>query len=70
MVDFALTERQKELKKIALDYAINSVIPRASEADLIPEPDKSFDWELVREVIAYLKADDVLIFTILYCLLF
>ena len=49
MVDFALTERQKELKKIALDYAINSVIPRASEADLIPEPDKSFDWELVRE---------------------
>ena len=49
MVDFALTERQKELKEIALNYAINSVIPRASEADLIPEPDKSFDWELIRE---------------------
>ena len=49
MVDFTLTERQKELKEIALNYAINSVIPRASEADLIPEPDKSFDWELIRE---------------------
>ena len=49
MVDFELTERQKELKEIALGFAINSVIPRAEESDLIPEPDKSFNWELVRE---------------------
>ncbi len=28
MVDFALTERQKELKQIALDYAINTVLPK------------------------------------------
>lgn len=49
MVDFTLTERQKELKQIALDYAINTVMPRAMEADLIPEPDKSFDWDLIRE---------------------
>ena len=49
MVDFTLTERQKELKRIALDYAINTVMPRATEMDLLPEPDKSFDWDLVRE---------------------
>jgi acyl-CoA dehydrogenase len=49
MVDFALTERQQELKQIALDYAINTVMPRAAAGDLIPEPDQSFDWELVRE---------------------
>jgi len=49
MVEFALTDRQKELKQIALDYAINTVMPRAAEMDLVPEPDRAFDWELVRE---------------------
>ncbi len=49
MVDFTLTERQQELREIALDYAINTVMPRATASDLVPEPDKSFDWELVRE---------------------
>jgi acyl-CoA dehydrogenase len=49
MVDFTLTERQKELREIARDYAINTVMPRAVAADLIAEPDQSFDWELVRE---------------------
>ncbi len=49
MVDFTLTERQQELKAIALDYAINTVMPRAAAGDLVPEPDQSFDWELVRE---------------------
>ncbi|NNE82777.1 MAG: acyl-CoA/acyl-ACP dehydrogenase [Alphaproteobacteria bacterium] len=49
MVDFTLTERQKELREIARDYAINTVMPRAVASDLIPEPDQSFDWELVRE---------------------
>ena len=49
MVDFTLTERQKELKQIALDYAINTVMPRAAELDLVPEPDQAFDWELIRE---------------------
>lgn len=49
MVDFTLTERQQELKKIALDYAINTVMPSAAASDLVPEPDQSFDWDLVRE---------------------
>ena len=49
MVDFTLTERQQELKAIALDYAINTVMPSAAAADLVPEPDQSFDWDLVRE---------------------
>jgi acyl-CoA dehydrogenase len=49
MVDFTLTERQIELKQIAFDYAINTVMPRAAAADREPEPDKSFDWDLIRE---------------------
>ncbi|MFT5181845.1 MAG: alkylation response protein AidB-like acyl-CoA dehydrogenase, partial [Alphaproteobacteria bacterium] len=49
MVEFTLTERQTELREIALDYAINTVMPRATASDLMPEPDQSFDWELVRE---------------------
>ncbi len=49
MVDFTLTERQQELKQIALDYAINTVMPRAAEGDLEPAPDHAFDWDLIRE---------------------
>ncbi|NKB48460.1 MAG: hypothetical protein GKS02_03735 [Alphaproteobacteria bacterium] len=49
MVDFTLSARQQELREIARDYAINTVMPRAAASDRIPEPDQSFDWELVRE---------------------
>jgi hypothetical protein len=38
MVDFALTERQQELKQIALDYAINTVMPRAAAGGQKPRP--------------------------------
>lgn len=49
MVDFALTPRQQELREIARAYAMEVVAPIAEKADLIAEPDKSFNWELVRE---------------------
>ena len=48
MVDFSLTPRQKELREIAMDYATTVVEPIATEADQIPEVDKSFNWDLVR----------------------
>jgi len=49
MVDFALTPRQKELREIARAYAMEVVAPIAEVADRIPEPDRSFNWDLVRE---------------------
>jgi alkylation response protein AidB-like acyl-CoA dehydrogenase len=49
MVDFALTPRQRELRQIAHDFAMDVVLPAAERADRIPEPDKSFDWAIVRE---------------------
>ena len=49
MVDFSLTPRQKELREIAMDYATAVVEPIAIQSDQMPEVDKSFNWELVRE---------------------
>jgi acyl-CoA dehydrogenase len=49
MVDFALTPRQRELREIAHNFAMEVVLPAAERADRIPEADKSFDWSIVRE---------------------
>jgi alkylation response protein AidB-like acyl-CoA dehydrogenase len=49
MVDFALTPRQRELRAIAHDFAMEVILPAAERADRVPEPDKSFDWSIVRE---------------------
>ena len=49
MVDFSLTPRQKELREIAMDYATTVVEPIAIQSDQMPEVDKSFNWDLVRE---------------------
>ena len=49
MVEFALTARQQELRQIARDFAMDVVAPIAEASDLIPEPDKSFNWDVVRE---------------------
>ncbi len=49
MVNFALTERQKELRQIGMDFATRSVIPVADEGDREPDPAKSFNWDLIRE---------------------
>ncbi len=49
MVDFTLTERQQELRQIARDYAMEVVAPIAEAADLIADPEQSFNWDLVRE---------------------
>ncbi len=49
MVDFALTPRQKQLREMAMDFAIKRVIPVAERNDRVPEPDNAFDWDLVRE---------------------
>ncbi|MEE9274861.1 MAG: acyl-CoA dehydrogenase family protein [bacterium] len=49
MVDFTLTARQEELRGIARRYAVEVMIPAAEKADRIPEPDKSFDWDVIRK---------------------
>jgi alkylation response protein AidB-like acyl-CoA dehydrogenase len=49
MVDFALTPRQRELRRIAHDFAMEVVLPATERADRVPEPDKSFDWSIIRE---------------------
>ena len=49
MVDFALTPRQQELRAIAHDFAMDVILPAAERADRVSEPDKSFDWNIVRE---------------------
>ncbi len=49
MVDFTLTPRQRELRGIAHDFAMDVVLPAAEKADRNPDPDKSFDWSIVRE---------------------
>ena len=49
MVDFTLTPRQVELRQIAREYVEQVMIPAAEKADRIPEPDRSFPWEVIRE---------------------
>jgi alkylation response protein AidB-like acyl-CoA dehydrogenase len=49
MVDFALTPRQRELRQIAHDFAMDVVLPGTEKADRVPEADKAFDWSIIRE---------------------
>jgi alkylation response protein AidB-like acyl-CoA dehydrogenase len=49
MVDFALSPRQQQLRQIAHDFAMEVVLPAAERADRIAEPDKAFDWNIIRE---------------------
>jgi alkylation response protein AidB-like acyl-CoA dehydrogenase len=49
MVDFALTSRQRELQRIARDYAVDVVLPAAEKADRLSDPAKAFDWSVIRE---------------------
>lgn len=49
MIDFALTPRQHELREIALDFAIQRIIPAADRGDRESDPARSFNWDLVRE---------------------
>ncbi len=49
MVDFTLTPRQKELRENALEFAIKHVMPSAERNDRVPDVERAFDWELVRE---------------------
>lgn len=49
MVDFALSPEQREWRDAAHRFAVEVVIPSGERADRIPEPDQSFDWNVVRE---------------------
>ncbi len=49
MVDFTLTPRQRELRQIARDFAIDVVLPAAERADRVFDPAKAFDWSVIRE---------------------
>ncbi len=49
MVDYTLTPRQQELRALAMDFAINHMIPAAEKMDRVPEPDQAFDWDVVRK---------------------
>ena len=49
MVEFSLTPRQKELREIATEYAMTIVEPIAETSDRIPEANRAFNWDLVRE---------------------
>ena len=49
MIDFALTPRQRELREIASNFAIQHIIPAAERGDLEPDPARAFNWDLIRE---------------------
>ncbi len=49
MVDFQLTPRQIELRDIARRFAVEVMIPAAEKSDRVPDPERAFDWEVVRE---------------------
>lgn len=49
MVDFTLTARQRELRDIAHDFAMEVVLPAAEKADRVPQADQAFDWTIIRE---------------------
>ncbi len=49
MVDFQLTPRQLDLREVARKFAVETMIPAAEKADRIPDPEKSFDWDIVRQ---------------------
>jgi alkylation response protein AidB-like acyl-CoA dehydrogenase len=49
MIDFSPSTEQKEWVAIAHRFATEVVIPAAEHADRIPEADKAFDWNVIRE---------------------
>jgi len=49
MVNFALTARQQELQHTAREFARDVIIPASIVADRIPEPEQSFNWDVIRE---------------------
>jgi alkylation response protein AidB-like acyl-CoA dehydrogenase len=49
MVDFTLSPQQREWRDLAQRFAVEVVLPSAERADRIPEPDRAFDWNIVRE---------------------
>ena len=49
MIDFSLTPRQQELRQIALDFAMQRIIPVAESGDREPDPARAFNWDLIRE---------------------
>ena len=49
MVDFQLTPRQLELRDTARKFAVEVMAPAAEKADRVPEPDKSFNWDVIRK---------------------
>lgn len=49
MVDFALTERQRELRQIAHEFAMEVVLPAAEVADRVQQAENAFDWSIIRE---------------------
>jgi acyl-CoA dehydrogenase len=49
MVDFTLTDRQRELQRRARDFAVEIIVPAAEKADRIIDPEKAFNWSVVQE---------------------
>ena len=49
MVEFEPTARQQELRQLAREFAVEVMVPASAEADRIPEPERSFQWHVVRE---------------------
>jgi len=49
MVDFALTDEQEALQKLAHDFAQNEIRPYIKEIDRNPDPNKSFPWEIIQK---------------------
>jgi alkylation response protein AidB-like acyl-CoA dehydrogenase len=49
MVDFALTDEQKALQKLAHDFAQSEIRPYIRNADQSPDPNQSFPWEIIKK---------------------
>ena len=49
MVDFTLTETQRELQRLGHAFARNEIRPLAAQFDRVTDPHDSFPWEIYRK---------------------
>jgi len=48
-MDFSLNEEQRKWRLLARQFARDEILPIALQRDRIPDPRKTFDWEIIRK---------------------
>jgi acyl-CoA dehydrogenase len=49
MIDFTLTDTQRELQRVGHEFARNEIRPVAAEFDRNPDPGETFPWDIYRK---------------------